>query len=70
MAEDEQTEDNDSDNGSDDGGVEGASAGARGEELAGGGIDKKEVSDSSEDREAPLPGALPGPVNPPEGGKN
>ena len=66
MAEDEQTEDNDSD----DGGVEGASAGARGEELAGGDIDKKEVSDSSEDREAPLPGALPGPVNPPEGGKN
>jgi len=38
--------------------------------LAGGDIDKKEVSDSSEDREAPLPGALPGPVNPPEGGKN
>ncbi|MBA3267936.1 MAG: hypothetical protein H0T70_06730 [Acidimicrobiia bacterium] len=70
MAEDEQTEDNDSDNGSDDGGVEGASAGARGEELAGGDIAEKEVSDSSEDREAPISGELPGPVNPPEGGKN
>ncbi|MGI9022069.1 MAG: hypothetical protein ACR2HV_02315 [Acidimicrobiales bacterium] len=76
MADDENQDDNGSDesssedNGSDEESVEGASAGARGEELSGGSVEEKEVGDRSDDQQAPSSGALPGPVNPPEGGKN
>ncbi|MGI9032414.1 MAG: hypothetical protein ACR2HY_01750 [Acidimicrobiales bacterium] len=67
----EQTDSGSDDSGSDDSGSEDESKDAtpgRGEETAGGsGRQRQEVSDTSTDEQAPISGALPGPVNPPEG---
>ncbi len=55
------------DNGGDESTDDGVDAGkGRGEEVGGGTGDAKEVKESSEGEPAPLPGALPGPVDPPD----
>ncbi len=38
----------------------------RGEEVGGGSGEEKEVKERSDGEQAPLPGAIPGPVDPPE----
>ncbi len=59
---DESTDDNGGDESTDDGVDAGK---GRGDEVGGGTVDEKEVKERSDDQQAPLSGALPGPVDPP-----
>ncbi|MGI8776816.1 MAG: hypothetical protein ACR2LJ_05390 [Acidimicrobiales bacterium] len=65
MADDDNDTSTDDDNG-DEKGSDGIDAGeGRGAEVGGGTVEEKEVNEDTKDEQAPLSGALPGPVDPP-----